>query len=127
MKTKAASIGIIAAVAFALASVQPSLALGPAGPMIGPMSGSAPFVRASPYTGDLPGEPQSQGNNPWARQAALSKTEMHFDLSQCQQIQQGLYNCTVSDKPICNGDYSGQAECVRVGPNGSVYVLTGAN
>ena len=54
----------------------------------------------------------------------MAKTELHFDLSQCQQIETGLYNCSATDKPICNGDYKGQAECVGVGPTGGVFVQT---
>jgi hypothetical protein len=121
MNIKIAAFGIVAAVGFALASAQTCLAMGPIGPSIGPMSGSAPFVRASPWAGDVPGEPQGQGNNPWA-QRATKGTELHFDLSQCQLIQVGLYKCSVADKPICNPDYYGPAECVRIGPKGSVFV-----
>ena len=122
MNIKIAAFGIVAAVVFALAPAQTCLAMGPMGPMIGPMGGSAPYVRASPWAGDVPGEPQGQGNNPWAQRAAKSGTELHFDLSQCQLIQVGLYKCSVADKPICNPDYNGTAECVRIGPKGSVFV-----
>lgn len=60
-----------------------------------------------------------------AQQAAVSKTELHFDLNSCQQIEPGLYKCPAADRPICNPDYSGQAECVRIGPKGSVFVQSG--
>jgi len=60
-----------------------------------------------------------------AQQAALAKTELHFDLNTCQQIEPGLYKCPASDKAICNPDYNGQAECVRIGPKGSVFVQSG--
>jgi predicted component of type VI protein secretion system len=60
-----------------------------------------------------------------ATQAALAKTELHFDINACQQIEPGLYKCPAADEPICNPDYNGQAECVRIGPEGSVFVQSG--
>jgi predicted component of type VI protein secretion system len=60
-----------------------------------------------------------------AEQKALAKTELHFDINACQQIEPGLYKCPAADKPICNPDYNGQAECVRIGPKGSVFVQSG--
>ena len=60
-----------------------------------------------------------------AQQAALAKTELHFDINKCEQIEPGLYKCPAADKPICNPDYNGQAECVRIGPKGSVFVQSG--
>jgi hypothetical protein len=67
----------------------------------------------------------SSSTPPPAQQASLAKTELHFDLNKCQQMEAGLYKCPASDKAICNPDYNGQAECVRIGPNGSVYVQSG--
>ena len=129
MKIKVAPVGIVSAFIFALASAQPCAAMGPigGGVGIGAMGGTAPYVRASPWANDVPGEPQGQGNF-WkqvaAQRAASAKTELHFDLSQCQKIDTGLYNCSATDKPICNGEYKGQAECVGVGPSGGVFVQT---
>ena len=60
-----------------------------------------------------------------AEQAALAKTELHFSLDQCQPLDANLYKCPASDKPICNPDYNGQVECVRIGPKGSVFVQSG--
>lgn len=60
-----------------------------------------------------------------AQQASLAKVELHFDINACQQIDPGLYKCPAADKPICNPDYNGQAECVRIGPKGSVFVQNG--
>jgi hypothetical protein len=60
-----------------------------------------------------------------AQQAALAKTELHFNLGECQQLEPSLYKCPAADKPICNPDYNGQVNCVRIGPNGSVYVQSG--
>ncbi len=67
----------------------------------------------------------SSSEPPPAQQAALAKTELHFDLNKCAQIEPGLYMCPASDKAICNPDYNGQAECVRIGPKGSVFVQSG--
>ncbi len=67
----------------------------------------------------------SSSEPPPAQQAALAKTELHFDLNKCQSIEPGLYKCPASDKAICNPDYNGQAECVRIGPKGSVFVESG--
>ncbi len=61
-----------------------------------------------------------------ATQAGLAKVELHFDLNQCQDLGAGLYKCPASDKPICNPDYNGQIECVRIGPKGSFFVQSGA-
>jgi len=60
-----------------------------------------------------------------AQQAALAKTELHFDINACQSIEPGLYKCPATDKPICSPDYNGQAECVRIGAKGSVFVQSG--
>jgi len=60
-----------------------------------------------------------------AQQAALAKTELHFDINKCQELGAGLYKCPAADKPICNPDYNGQVECVRIGPKGSVFVQSG--
>jgi hypothetical protein len=62
-----------------------------------------------------------------ATQAALAKTELHFDLNKCQDLGAGLYKCPASDKPICNPDYNGQVECVRIGPKGGVFVQSPTN
>ncbi len=60
-----------------------------------------------------------------AQQASLAKTELHFDINTCQQIDAGIYKCPAVDKAICSPDYNGQAECVRIGPKGSVFVQSG--
>jgi hypothetical protein len=59
------------------------------------------------------------------QQAALAKTELHFDINKCQELGAGLYKCPAADKPICSPDYNGQVECVRTGPKGSVFVQSG--
>ena len=60
-----------------------------------------------------------------AEEGAIKKTELHFDLNKCEQLEANLYKCPASDKAICNPDYNGQAECVRIGPKGSVFVQSG--
>lgn len=57
-----------------------------------------------------------------SQQAALSKTELHFDVNKCQDMGAGLYKCPASDKPICNPDYNGSVECVRIGPKGGIFI-----
>jgi len=67
----------------------------------------------------------SSSEPPPAQQAAMAKTELHFDLGKCEMLEANLYKCPASDKAICNPDYNGQAECVRIGPKGSVFVQSG--
>ena len=62
-----------------------------------------------------------------AQQASLAKTELHFDINKCEDLGAGLYKCPASDKPICNPDYNGTVECVRIGPKGSVFVQSPMN
>ena len=69
----------------------------------------------------------SSSTPPPAQQAALAATELHFDLNKCEDLGAGLYKCPASDKPICNPDYNGQVECVRIGPKGSVFVQSPMN
>jgi hypothetical protein len=64
----------------------------------------------------------SSSEPPPAQQAALATTELHFDLNKCEDLGAGLYKCPSADKPICNPDYNGSVECVRIGPKGSVFV-----
>ena len=64
----------------------------------------------------------SSSTPPSAEEAALKKTELRFSLDQCQPIELNLYKCPAIDKPICNPDYNGQYQCVRIGPKGSVFV-----
>ena len=59
---------------------------------------------------------------PSAEEAAMEKTELRFSLDQCQPIELNLFKCPAIDKPVCNPDYNGQYECVRIGPKGSVFL-----
>lgn len=47
----------------------------------------------------------------------------NFDLSKCESQGSGLYKCPAIDKPICDSNYSGDVECVKVGKKGSVFVM----
>jgi hypothetical protein len=49
-------------------------------------------------------------------------TGMKFHLSQCQQMGPNIWKCPAVDQPLCNPDYSGQENCIRVGRKGSVFV-----
>lgn len=64
---------------------------------------------------------------PTAQQATMEKTELHFSLDQCQPMGANLFKCPAADKPICNPDYNGSVECIRVGPKGSVFVQSQIN
>lgn len=55
----------------------------------------------------------------------LEQVELRFSIDQCQPIDTGIFKCPAIDKPICNPDYNGQVECVRIGPKGSVFVESG--
>ena len=67
----------------------------------------------------------SSSTPPPGQVAAMEKTELHFSLDQCQPLDANLFKCPAMDKPICNPDYNGQLECVRIGPKGSVFVQNG--
>lgn len=69
----------------------------------------------------------SSATAPPTQQAATQKTEMHFSLDQCQSMGANLYKCPAADKPICNPDYNGSVECIRIGPKGSVFVQGGVD
>jgi hypothetical protein len=55
----------------------------------------------------------------------MEKTELRFSLDQCQPYSGNLYKCPAIDKPVCNPDYNGDVECVRIGPKGSIFVQRG--
>jgi hypothetical protein len=61
-------------------------------------------------------------STPPAIPAATGNAELHFSLDQCQPQGAGLYKCPAIDKPVCNSDYNGGVQCVRIGPKGSVFV-----
>lgn len=51
------------------------------------------------------------------------QTELHFDLSQCQQTAPNVYKCPSVDKSICGPYYSGETvDCLYLGKKGSVFV-----
>jgi hypothetical protein len=49
---------------------------------------------------------------------------MSFDLSQCQQIDQNMCECSAIDKPIGNPNSAAgwNQQCARVGKKENVYV-----
>src|SRR5579863_7223795 len=60
-----------------------------------------------------------------ASQEAANKlqTQLHFDLSQCQQTGTNVYKCPGVDKSICGAFYSGQqVDCLYLDKDGSVMV-----
>jgi hypothetical protein len=60
---------------------------------------------------------------PAPESAAMKRTELSFNLDQCQPQGAGLFKCPAIDKPVCSADYAGPAvECVRVGKKGNIYV-----
>ena len=65
---------------------------------------------------------------PLTQQAATAKTELHFNLDQCQPAGGNLYKCPASDKAVCDPNYhsdNGVLQCVRTGADGSIYVQNG--
>ncbi|HYL57366.1 MAG TPA: hypothetical protein VEU51_00745 [Candidatus Acidoferrales bacterium] len=52
----------------------------------------------------------------------LEKVELRFSVDQCQPIGADIFKCPAIDRPICNPDYNGQIDCVRIGPKGSVFI-----
>ena len=52
------------------------------------------------------------------------QTQMHFDVSQCQQTAPNLYKCPGVDKSICGAFYAGQqVDCVSLDKDGNVMVM----
>jgi hypothetical protein len=52
------------------------------------------------------------------------QTQMHFDVSQCQQTAPNLYKCPGVDKSICGAFYAGQqVDCVALDKDGNVIVM----
>lgn len=51
------------------------------------------------------------------------QTELHFDLSQCQQTSTNIYKCPSVDKSICGAFYAGpQVDCLYLDKDGNVIV-----
>lgn len=51
------------------------------------------------------------------------QTQLHFDITQCQQTGPNLYKCPSVDKSICGPYYSGQeVDCVALDKDGNVIV-----
>jgi hypothetical protein len=59
-------------------------------------------------------------------QASVDKlqTQLHFDISQCQQTAPNLYKCPGVDRSICGALYAGQlVDCVALDKDGNVIVM----
>jgi len=51
------------------------------------------------------------------------QTQLHFDLTQCQQTATNVYKCPGVDKSICGAFYSGQqVDCLYLDKDGNVIV-----
>lgn len=62
--------------------------------------------------------------SPSQAQENKAQTQMHFDLSQCQQASPNLYKCPGVDKSICGAFYSGeQVDCLSLDKDGNVMVM----
>lgn len=52
------------------------------------------------------------------------QTQMHFDVSQCEQTAPNLYKCPSVDKSICGAFYAGQqVDCLYLDKDGNVIVM----
>jgi hypothetical protein len=52
------------------------------------------------------------------------QTQLHFDVSQCQQTGPNLYKCPGVNKSICGAFYSGQqVDCLYLDKDGNVIVM----
>jgi len=59
-------------------------------------------------------------------QASVDKaqTQVHFDVTQCQQTAPNLYKCPGVDRSICGAFYSGQqVDCLYLDKDGNVIVM----
>ncbi len=52
------------------------------------------------------------------------QTQLHFDVTQCQQTAPNLYKCPGVDKSICGAFYAGQqVDCLYLDKDGNVIVM----
>ena len=52
-----------------------------------------------------------------------AQTQLHFDLSQCQQTSTNVYKCPSVDKSVCGAFYSGpQVDCLYLDKDGNAFV-----
>ena len=62
--------------------------------------------------------------SPSQAQENKAQTQLHFDLTQCEQTAPNLYKCPSVDKSICGAFYSGQqVDCLKVDNDGNVIVM----
>ena len=57
----------------------------------------------------------------------MANTELHIMLDQCKQLEAGLYKCPAFEKAVCEPEYNGQAQCVRTGRKGSIFVQSNSS
>ena len=57
----------------------------------------------------------------------MANTELHIMLDQCKQLEAGLYKCPAFEKAVCEPEYHGQAQCVRTGRKGSIFVQSNSS
>jgi len=67
-------------------------------------------------------EPSSSTEPPMPPGSEVATTELHIYLDQCKQLEAGLYKCPAFEKDICDPVYKGEAQCVRTGRKGSIFV-----
>lgn len=61
--------------------------------------------------------------SPSEESANKLQTQLHFDLSQCQQTATNVYKCPTVDKSVCGAFYSGpQVDCLYLDKDGNVIV-----
>jgi hypothetical protein len=62
--------------------------------------------------------------SPSQAQVDKAQTELHFNLTQCQQTAPNLYQCPGVDKSICGAFYAGQqVDCLSLDKDGNVLVM----
>jgi len=62
--------------------------------------------------------------SPSQAQENKAQTQLHFDLTQCEQTAPNLYKYPSVDKSICGAFYSGQqVDCLKVDNDGNVIVM----
>jgi hypothetical protein len=62
--------------------------------------------------------------SPSQAQVDKAQTQLHFDLSQCQQTAPNLYKCPGVDRSICGAFYAGQqVDCLSLDKDGNVLVM----
>jgi hypothetical protein len=62
--------------------------------------------------------------SPSQAQEDKAQTQLHFDVTQCQQTAPNLYTCPGVDRSICGAFYAGQqVDCLSLDKDGNVLVM----